>query len=145
MTSQWPDNCDAITWIVMFNSLDIDFIHGDIHCRSCKNIRTSTNPDMTFFRTLYNSIWSTRKIFTADNCNIPGKLLLEVTCCATSSQDCYKLAKEVATASYRLKDIVLWYLELSKSGYSLAFEDNIVNVAIPLPYAVNIKKQSRLF
>ena len=32
----WPDNCDAITWIVIFNSLDIDFIHGDIHGRSCK-------------------------------------------------------------------------------------------------------------
>ena len=37
MTSQWPDNCDAITWIAISNSLDIDFIHGDIHGRSCKN------------------------------------------------------------------------------------------------------------
>ena len=37
MTSQWPDNCDAITWIVIFNSIVIDFIHGDIHDRSCKN------------------------------------------------------------------------------------------------------------
>ena len=36
MTSQWPDNCDAITWIVIANSLDIDFIHGDVHDRSCK-------------------------------------------------------------------------------------------------------------
>ena len=36
MTSQWPDNCDAITWTVISNSLDIDFIHGDIHSRSCK-------------------------------------------------------------------------------------------------------------
>ena len=36
MTSLWPDNCDAITWIVIFNSLDIYFIHGDIHGRSCK-------------------------------------------------------------------------------------------------------------
>ena len=34
MTSQWPDNCDAITWIVITNSLDIVFIHGDIHDRS---------------------------------------------------------------------------------------------------------------
>ena len=33
MTSQWPDNCDAITWIVISNSLDIDYIHGDIHGR----------------------------------------------------------------------------------------------------------------
>ena len=38
MTSQWPDSCDAITWIMISNSLDIDFIHGDIHGRSCKNI-----------------------------------------------------------------------------------------------------------
>ena len=36
MTSQWPDNCDAIAWIMISNSLDIDFIHGDIHGRSCK-------------------------------------------------------------------------------------------------------------
>ena len=35
MRSQWPDNCDAITWIVISNSLDIDFIHGNIHDRSC--------------------------------------------------------------------------------------------------------------
>ena len=38
MMSQWPDNSnyDAITWMVISNSLDIDFIHGDIHDRSCK-------------------------------------------------------------------------------------------------------------
>ena len=35
MTSQWPDKCDAITWIVISNSLDIDF-HGNIHGRSYK-------------------------------------------------------------------------------------------------------------
>ena len=38
MTSQWPDNCDANTWQVISNSLNIDFIHGDIHGRSCKKI-----------------------------------------------------------------------------------------------------------
>ena len=38
MTSQWPDNCDAITWIMISNSLDIDFVHGDIHGRSCKKL-----------------------------------------------------------------------------------------------------------
>ena len=37
MTSQWPDNCDANTWQMICNSLDIDFFHGDIHGRSCKN------------------------------------------------------------------------------------------------------------
>ena len=36
MTSLLPDNCDATTWQVISNSLDIDFIHGDIHDRSCK-------------------------------------------------------------------------------------------------------------
>ena len=36
LTSQWPDDCDGITWIVISNSLDIDFIHGDIHGWSCK-------------------------------------------------------------------------------------------------------------
>ena len=36
MTSQWPDHCDANTWQVISNSLVIDFIHGDIHDRSCK-------------------------------------------------------------------------------------------------------------
>ena len=36
MTSQWPDNCDAITWIMISNSLDVDFIHRNIHGRSCK-------------------------------------------------------------------------------------------------------------
>ena len=38
MTSQWPDNCNAIVRIVISNSLDIDFIHSDIHGWSCKNI-----------------------------------------------------------------------------------------------------------
>ena len=45
MTPQWPDNCDAITWIVMFNSLDIDFIHGDIHGRSCTKSEYSSNDE----------------------------------------------------------------------------------------------------
>ena len=38
LTSQWPDNCDAITWVLISSSLDIDFIHGDIHSRSCKKL-----------------------------------------------------------------------------------------------------------
>ena len=36
MTSQWPNNCDAIMCKVISNSLDIDFIDGDTHGRSCK-------------------------------------------------------------------------------------------------------------
>ena len=51
MTSQWPDNCDKVTWIAISNSLDIDFIHGNIHGQSCKNtgylwlLLTSYMPD----------------------------------------------------------------------------------------------------
>ena len=33
MTSQWPDNCVRITQTVIYNSLDIDFIHSWL----CKN------------------------------------------------------------------------------------------------------------
>ena len=36
MTSQWPNNCDEIKWIVISNSLDMDFIHGEIQGRLCK-------------------------------------------------------------------------------------------------------------
>ena len=36
MTSQWPDHCDAITWIMISNSLNIDFILVNIHGLSCK-------------------------------------------------------------------------------------------------------------
>ena len=36
MTSQWPNHCDTNTWQVISNSLDINFIQGDIHGRSCK-------------------------------------------------------------------------------------------------------------
>ena len=37
MASLWPDNCHAITWIVISKSLDIDYVHGDIQGRLCKN------------------------------------------------------------------------------------------------------------
>ena len=41
MTPQWPDNCGAITWIIISNSLDIDYIHGDIHGQLWKNTPNS--------------------------------------------------------------------------------------------------------
>ena len=41
MTSQWPDNYGAITWIVISNWLDFDFIHGDVHGRSRNNLSGS--------------------------------------------------------------------------------------------------------
>ena len=39
MTSQWPGKCDVNTCQVISNLLYIDFIHGDIHGRSCKKKR----------------------------------------------------------------------------------------------------------
>ena len=42
MTSQLPGNCDASTWLVIYISLDIDFIHGDIHGKSCKKPQSCT-------------------------------------------------------------------------------------------------------
>ena len=38
MTLQWPDHCGAIMWIVISNSLDIDFIHRNIWGRLCKKL-----------------------------------------------------------------------------------------------------------
>ena len=46
MKLQWPDNCYAITWIVISNSLDIDFIHSDIHGRLCKKLLYQVYKDM---------------------------------------------------------------------------------------------------
>ena len=45
MTSQWLDICDAITWILISNSLDIDFIHDDIHGILCKKNARGRSPD----------------------------------------------------------------------------------------------------
>ena len=39
MTSQWPNDCYASTWKVISYSLDIDFIHRDIHGWSWKKNR----------------------------------------------------------------------------------------------------------
>ena len=46
MTSQWADICDVNTWIMISNSLDINYIHGDIHGWSCKksNFLTALDP-----------------------------------------------------------------------------------------------------
>ena len=80
MTSQWPDNCDANTWQVISNSLDIDFIHGDIHGRSCKKavyvihdfIHNSTckfdgKQLSHYFSCVYNTYSYTFPLFTLQN------------------------------------------------------------------------------
>ena len=46
MASQWTDNCDAITWLVISNSLDIDYTHG----RSCKKGKSIMSVD--------NKLWN---------------------------------------------------------------------------------------
>ena len=46
MTSQWRHYTS--TWKVISNLLDIDFIHGDIHGRSCKNFLCINLASMLF-------------------------------------------------------------------------------------------------
>ena len=53
MISQWPDNCDAITWMVISNTLDITFIHSDIQGRSCKDMRYSGPSDVELVNQWY--------------------------------------------------------------------------------------------
>ena len=55
MTSQWLDNCVAITWIVISNSLHINFIHSDIHGRLCKKLKYCWL--LAFTRVLLYSLW----------------------------------------------------------------------------------------
>ena len=65
MTSQWPDNCGAITWIMISNSLDIDFTWGDIHDRSCKKDQYLTwrkNSQVSVILKVMNSAQSDRMI-----------------------------------------------------------------------------------
>ena len=59
MTSQWLDNCDAITWIIISISLDTYYIHGDIHDRSCKNVVNLMHhvKDLSM-ATIEEAIWS---------------------------------------------------------------------------------------
>ena len=59
MTSQWPDNCDANTWQVISNSLGIDFIHGDIHGRSCENTIFAISAHSSVHLSI--STWSEKK------------------------------------------------------------------------------------
>ena len=43
---KWPDNCDARRWKVISNSLDNDFIQGNIHDRSFKRRRYIVMPPL---------------------------------------------------------------------------------------------------
>ena len=63
MTSLWHDhNCDMITWTVISKSLDIDFIHGDIHGRSSKNdAYMHHSPVMSQYTKHYNDVtWASQ-------------------------------------------------------------------------------------
>ena len=70
MASQWPDNCDANTWQVISNSLDIDFIHGAIHGRSCKKNRSS-------IRHIFITDWSQHKQPNSSSFSLPQKVKLK--------------------------------------------------------------------
>ena len=58
MMSQWPDNCGAITFTMISNSLDIYFIHGNIHGLSCK--KTWSNIAVTLHE--LHGIWNHHKL-----------------------------------------------------------------------------------
>ena len=60
MTSQRQDNCYAITWTVISNSLDIDIIHDDLHGRSCLNVCLARCHLLWWRITTYSivSVWS---------------------------------------------------------------------------------------
>ena len=74
MTSQWPDSCDATTWIMIFNSLDIDFIPGDFHGQSCKNIYIQHSPSQVQFHGIQ---WST-DLFPARHSSVSCFISFEV-------------------------------------------------------------------
>ena len=80
MTSQWPHNCDRIMWIVISNSLDINFIHGDIHSRLCKKDRLlyGLKP-----RLHYTRRDTTRRDVTRSHDWVPMKSTGPFTLCAT--------------------------------------------------------------
>ena len=63
MTSQWPDNCDAILWIVISYSLDIDFIHGDILGRSCKKSQYIRK----IYRRIYGALFHSHNIILSES------------------------------------------------------------------------------
>ena len=58
MISQLPDICDVIMWIVISNSLDIDFIHGEIQGRSCKKIHIFQCLVRYFMWNINSSLWN---------------------------------------------------------------------------------------
>ena len=65
MTSQWLDNCDANTWQVISNSLDIDFIHG----RSCKKGRYHmSQPQRTFSALVLYPLQPSCNLHTRSRC-----------------------------------------------------------------------------
>ena len=77
MTSQWPINCDAITWIVISNSLhmdDMDFIHGDINGQSCKKMTFVWGYRNDMLRARQNGCYIehgiSKVIFLNENCEL---------------------------------------------------------------------------
>ena len=88
MTSQWPDNSDAITWIVISNI----FIRGDIHGRSCKKQQCCTKP----------SCWAL--------CSLPAISTLTLSSCVLDVPDLELLCP---WCSWPLAPVSLMFLTLS--------------------------------
>ena len=80
MTSQWPHNCDTIMWIVISNSLDINFIHGDIHSRLCKKDRLLYGLKPRLHYTRRDTTW---RDATRSHDWVPMKSTGPFTLCAT--------------------------------------------------------------
>ena len=72
MKSQWPDNCDTITWIVISNSLDIDFINraifmaGHVRNRGICNVCINHYGNESFFSTCIS--YATPDLDELNNC-----------------------------------------------------------------------------
>ena len=91
MTSQWPGNCDAITWIVISNSLDIDFIHGDIHGRSCKKFSLNSSVQERIYNDGCHDVGIVQDAAVASDCFVAVlyhwmTLLVDKTLCSWSSK-----------------------------------------------------------
>ena len=70
MMSQWPGSCGASTWEVISNSLDIDFIHGDIQAGRVRTMFTSRYLGRVAFHLRAISFWVYVMLFSITSLNV---------------------------------------------------------------------------
>ena len=129
MTSQWPDNCDANTWQVISNSLDIDFIHGDIHGRSCKNIPLCISSPMPYipswFRLSMLMIQAPVPLIPKDNIDLLHAATVTLsgihccTICTSSQQLCNFVDPQIFRSDQHDSVWLIWHQELINSCWDL--------------------------